>query len=87
MPGTARNARFDGVEELAVVGTDGPCLVMGFQLTVGRGGERSVTARFHLPGQAGTVRVEPSARVPAMSWRSGRKSWLDDSPRILTWAR
>jgi hypothetical protein len=87
MPGAARNARFDGVDSLAVAGPDGPCTVMGFQFTLPRGGERTFVARFSLPGRAGSVRVEASGRVPAIHWTSGRASWADGSPRVLTWAR
>lgn len=85
VPAAAHDGRFDGVEHLAVDGDDGPSRVLGFQFELSRGSERTVVARFRLPGRAGTLRVEPSARVPATSWRSGSKNWLDSSTRTLTW--
>ena len=85
LPGTARDGRFDGVDQLAVQGPDGPSQVMGFQFELPRGGQRTVVARFRLPTRSGTLRVEPSARVPATTWRSGTATWTDTSERILAW--
>ncbi|HEX3393691.1 MAG TPA: DUF4012 domain-containing protein [Acidimicrobiales bacterium] len=86
LPGAARDARFDGVTNLAVVGPDGPSQVIGFQLDVPQGTQRTVVARFRLPGRRGSLRVEPSARVPAIKWTSGSTSWSDGtSAKFLTW--
>jgi hypothetical protein len=86
LPAVARQARFDGVEHLAVVGPDGPGQqVIGFQLDVAPGSARTVVARFRLPGRRGTLRVEPSARVPGVHWTSGRTSWSESSPKYLFW--
>ena len=85
-PGAATGGRFDGVDTLAVVGGDGPSQVMGFHFELPRGGERTVVARFRLPAGSTTLRVEPSARVPPIAWRSGSASWRDFSARILSWS-
>jgi hypothetical protein len=85
LPGGAREARFDGVGQLAVAGTDGPTRVVGFQLQLARGERRTVVARFRLPRSSGVVRVEPSARVPAILWTSAGMTWSDFSTRVLTW--
>jgi hypothetical protein len=85
LPGGARDARFDGVDQLAVAGADGPTRVVGFQLHLARGERRTVVARFRLPGSSGVVRVEPSARVPAIRWSSAGMTWSDFSTRVLTW--
>ena len=84
-PGAATGVRFDGVDVLAVSGTDGPSQVIGFQFELPRGGTRSVVGRFHLPGERGSMQVEPSARVPPIVWRSGPATWRDSSARTLTW--
>jgi hypothetical protein len=84
-PGAATNLRLDGIDTLAVVGPDGPSQVVGFQFELPRGGQRTVVARFELPGQRGTLRIEPSARVPTIAWRSGDLKWRDLSPRLLTY--
>lgn len=86
MPAAATDARFDGVDRLAVAGDDGPSQVIGVQFDVPRSGTRTLVARFRLPEDKGAIRVEPSARVPPISWRSGGASWLDDSLRVLTYS-
>jgi len=85
LPVGARYGRFDGVDQLAVQGGDGPATVLGFQLELPRGAQRTVVARFRLPRRAGRVRVEPSARVPPITWRSDGVKWRDTSARLLTW--
>jgi hypothetical protein len=87
LPGAAFDAGFDGVDQLAVAGADGPCQVIGFQLTLPRGAEQTVVARFRLPGNAGSIRVEPSARVPAVAWHLDRSGWSDTAAKLLTWAK
>ena len=86
VPAGAHDGRFEGVEQLAVQGNDGPCRVLGFQFDLPRGGQRTIVARFRLPVTAGAMRVEPSARVPATTWRSGSTTWRDTSANILSWA-
>jgi len=85
LPAIAQDVRFDGVEQLAVVGPDGPSKVIGFQLEVPPSEVRTVVARFRLPGRSGSLRVEPSARMPGIEWTSGSTSWSERSPRYLTW--
>ena len=87
LPGDATNTRFEGVDTLAVFGRDGPTQVMGFQFELPRGGRTTFVARFALPTNKGRLRVEPSARVPGITWNAGGRSWKDDSPKILTWSR
>ena len=86
LPGTAHDGRFEGVEQLAVQGDDGPSRVLGFQFELPRGAQRTVVARFRLPVRAGAVRVEPSARVPATAWRTGSTTWRDTSVKVVSWA-
>lgn len=82
VPGAASGARFDGVEHLAVAGRDGPTSVVGFQLELPPGERQSWTLRFHLPATVRQVRIEPSARVPAMRWQHGTDSWEDSASRV-----
>lgn len=85
VPGAATDGYFDGVDKLTVAGDDGPSRVMGFQLSLDRGTSTVVVAHFRLPGHAGSVRVEPSARIPKIFWFGGATSWEDGSARLLTW--
>lgn len=87
LPGQATNARFEGLETLAVFGRDGPSQVMGFQFELPRDGRRTFVARFRLPPGKASLRVEPSARVPGITWETAGGSWKDTSPKILTWTR
>ncbi|MDQ4069042.1 MAG: DUF4012 domain-containing protein [Actinomycetota bacterium] len=85
LPGAAEDGRIDGVPELAVAGADGPSRVVGAPLQLRRGEQRTVVVRFGLPSREGQMTVEPSARAPAVRWRSGRLQWADDSPRVVSW--
>ncbi|MGI8775857.1 MAG: DUF4012 domain-containing protein [Acidimicrobiales bacterium] len=85
LPAAARDAHFDGVEDLAVIGPDGPSQVIGFQLDVPQATQRTVIARFRLPGRRGPLRVEPSARIPPVTWTSGPISWSENSPKYFSW--
>jgi hypothetical protein len=67
LPGTARQGRIEGVGSLAVAGPDGPTRVVGTQIVVRPGERRTWVVRFRLP-RHGTLRAEPSARVPTLSW-------------------
>jgi hypothetical protein len=86
LPGDAGGARVDGVEALAVAGADGPTRVVGFQLRVDQGQSRTAVVRFTLPGDHGTVRVEPSARVPATTWTGPGDAWTDVTARTIAFA-
>ncbi|HEX2193250.1 MAG TPA: DUF4012 domain-containing protein [Acidimicrobiales bacterium] len=86
LPGAALDAYVEGEREVAVAGPDGPGQVIGLQLAVGRGEQRTVVVRFRLPGRDGSVVVEPSARVPAITWTSGRLRWADSARHVVSWA-
>jgi hypothetical protein len=85
IPGAARGAHFDDVDELAVAGADGATRVVGFQLELARGESRTYTLRFRLPEGADHLVVEPSARVPAVTWRYGSSTWEDSASRTANW--
>jgi hypothetical protein len=85
MPKAARQASVEGGRELAVLGSDGPTEVIGFQFKLPRGARESFVARFRLPAREGTLRIEPSARVPLIRWSTDAGSWTDTGPRLLTW--
>lgn len=77
LPGAAHDSSILGVDALAVAGADGASRVVGYQVVIPRNGHLDVSVRFELPGAHGAVRVEPSARVPGISWSSGGKTWQD----------
>ena len=85
VPGAAEGSHYAGVEELAVAGADGPTRVIAFQFSLARGEERTVELRFGLPEQHGALTVEPSARVPPLTWSSGPARWGSESARTVSW--
>ena len=84
VPGDARDLAFEGGPTV-VAGPDGPTRVIAGQFVLPRGDEMTVTVRFTRPGRSGTIRVEPSARVPGNRWRLGDRSFTDRRPRSLVW--
>jgi hypothetical protein len=87
IPGAATGARIDGVADLAVAGRDGPTRVIGHQLRLEPGQAQTVVVRFTLPGGAAALKVEPSARVPAVAWTGGGATWAAASRHELALAR
>ncbi|MFN2606357.1 MAG: DUF4012 domain-containing protein, partial [Acidimicrobiales bacterium] len=85
LPGDARQGRIDGETSLAVVGADGPSRVVATSVSIPRGGDRVLTVRFGLPGGRHSLRVEPSARLPAISWTDGSRRWTDGSAHTIRW--
>ncbi len=85
MPGAAREGRVDGASLLSVDGPDGPSQVVAVPVTVERGQTVTVVVRFRLPGSSGAMTVEPSARVPPVSWTAGKLRWTDAAPFSLRW--
>ena len=85
MPAGATDGHFDGVDHLAVAGSDGPTQVMAFQLQVDPGQRRTLVAHFTVPGRQGNLRVEPSARFPATKWTYGQDLWHDVAGRSVRW--
>jgi hypothetical protein len=67
LPGTARGPVIDGVELLAA-GTDGPTAVLATRFELGPRERQTFTVRFALPSDVDALRIEPSARVPPVTW-------------------
>jgi hypothetical protein len=85
LPGSAGGARIDGVEQLGIVGGDGPTRVVGLRFILPRGQTRTFVVRFSLAGSAGSIRVEPGARIPPTTWRYEDQSWTDSEARTIEW--
>lgn len=85
VPATARVLRVDGFTTLAASGADGPTNVAAVPVTIPPGGDIVVRVRFTMPGRRGTLRIEPSARVPPVRWTGPGGSWTDDGAHTLRW--
>jgi hypothetical protein len=84
LPAAAGNVSMDG-GPLAASGPDGPAQVWAVPVHLGAGTSTTVNVRFTMPGDHGRVKVEPSARVPAVSWSAPGASWQSDAGRVVTW--
>lgn len=82
VPADATGLSFEGGQTV-VGGPDGPTRVIAGEVVIGRDESAAVVVRFTRPGTSGTIRVEPSARVPASRWRLGERSFTDRKPRTL----
>ena len=85
-PGVGGLARFEDLEPQLVAGFDGPTKVSAAgYLRVPRGEQRRVTVVIRLPEALEGLRIEPSARIPPVTWHFGRKTWQDQSPERVEW--
>lgn len=85
VPGIATRTRIDGAERLVAAGPDGPTRVVAAPITLDRGADLAVTVRFRLPPGQRSVRVEPSARVPAIHWIVRGRRFVDDRAEHASW--
>lgn len=85
VPADATGVSLEGGKTV-VGGPDGPTRVIGGEVVLERGASTSVVVRFTRPSEVGTIRIEPSARVPGSRWRLGERSFTDRKPRTLSYA-
>ncbi len=85
LPGAGFDVRLEGGETLVAEGPDGPALVVATTLQLARGETRELTLRFRLPEGVSGLRVEPSAREPAIAWHHGDVEWVDDHAERVEW--
>lgn len=81
LPQGATGSRFDGVDELAVAGADGPNRTIAAWVRLARGASTELVARFHLPPGTEALRVEPGARARPTAWTTSRLEWEDRQAR------
>ena len=84
-PGLGALPSIDGAAPVLVTGVDGRTNVVGALVRLLRGEERTVVVRFVLPGAFRSLRIEPSARVPAIIWRAEGQRWEDTAARHVDW--
>ena len=85
LPGSAGRAGIDGVGEFAAIGREGASKLLAISVTVERGQSVEYVVRFELGGGHGTVRVEPSARIPGVAWTAPGVKFTDDRPHLVRW--
>jgi hypothetical protein len=85
VPGWATDVRIDGVGEPPVQGPDGAAQVVTGELMLPAGSTREVTVTFRSPARRGSLSVEPSARVPGITWRYRGRTWKDSGRHVANW--
>jgi len=85
VPASATGVSIGGTSPAPLDGPDGPVQVIGDQYEIARGRDLSITLRFRLPHRARTMVIEPSARVPGLTWQVGPAAYTDDQAHVLTW--
>ena len=78
VPGAATNLHLGDNSPLIVAGSDGPTSTIGQLVSIKRNAGTKVTFMFTLPASMTTLRVESSARYPAISWGWAQETWTDE---------
>lgn len=83
IPKVSRDISIEGGGELVVSGLDANTRVAGISVGLLRGEKKSYILRFTVPNGYETIRIEPSARYPAVHWTASGKTWDDNGPRTI----
>jgi hypothetical protein len=83
LPAWARDAQITGIGERVASGPDGDSQVVAAYTELERGQEVDATISFVLPVGADALRIEPSARIPAVTWTDGDQRWNDHESREI----
>lgn len=83
LPADARRSRFEGSLPLAVSGADGPTRVIATEVRIPAGATREVVLRTEVSAVRTHVRLEPSARIPAVRWHVGDDRFTDRERREI----
>lgn len=84
-PAFAGAITVEGAGPPAAAGADGPARVLAVPVQVDRGRTVELTFRFTLGARTGALTVEPTARVPAVSWTAPGGSWTSGEARRVAW--
>jgi Protein of unknown function (DUF4012) len=84
LPGFAGAVAVEGFSTFTAAGPDGPTQVVAVPAAVPKGQQQTFTVTFSLPAR-GSLRVEPSARIPAISWTLPGQQGNDTKARTVTW--
>jgi hypothetical protein len=85
IPPSARNARVEGDDHPVATGPDGNSQVIAAYVQLDRGASLDRTITFLMPRAVHALRIEPSARVPAVEWWRAGSQWFDKKPQTVTW--
>jgi len=84
-PSAAQAAGATGPTGLVAVGPDSGAQVMAVAVRIAPGGSQSAVFHFLVSGRHGTLRVAPSARLPAVAWTATGTSFTDSTAHEVGW--
>jgi hypothetical protein len=85
LPGTATYVRVVSGPAPEVRGAEGTTWVLAVPVDLLPGRSTRVVFGFRLPETHGSLRVLPTARLPAVSWTDGSRHFTDSSPHEVSW--
>ncbi len=85
LPAGASHISMTGAGPLSALGPEGPTILVAAPLTVRRGTSATVVVRFDLPTRHDSLTVVPSARIPAVQWTAGGRTFTDQRPVPVSW--
>jgi hypothetical protein len=85
LPGGVSDLSVSGYSTFAAIGPDGPSYVVAPAVRLARGATKTLEFRFTLPADVRALRIEPSARVPAVPWRFRGEQWTDIEAHNVEW--
>jgi hypothetical protein len=83
LPGAARDVEISAGAGRSLLVDDGPSKSATFAVEVAAGATGRYAISFTLPNGSERLTVEPSARVPEVSWEFDGSEWFDTAPRVL----
>jgi hypothetical protein len=85
LPDDVRKLALVPGESAVVDGQEGSTLLVGVNVDLLPGATKQVVFHFTLPQAHGFLTVNPSARIPPVSWNVDGKSFTDKAPHTVTW--
>lgn len=83
LPEAATDIAINGPGEIVVWGTDGPTQVVALSVEIDAGRVATYEIDFTLPPGAQEITIEPSARMPGVSWDFDGFIWQDIESRTI----
>jgi hypothetical protein len=84
LPRDATGVTLEGGAQLAALGSDGGVSqVIGRVVLIEQGATLEATLRFHLAAGLSELRIEPSARLPALTWDWDAVTWQDGESKVV----
>jgi hypothetical protein len=85
LPGDATGAWVVGYHSLPVAGPDGRTQVLAVPVQLLAGQQGDLVVHFTLPGRHGQMEVNPSARIPAITYHVGQTTFTDADSHLVRW--